>query len=87
MDLSGKWSFQLDPEDKGINEQWYKHSLAGSIYLPGSLQTQGLGEEVSVDTQWTGQIVDRSYFTDERYAPYRQPGNIKVPFWLQPAKV
>ena len=54
MDLSGKWSFQLDPEDKGINEQWYKHSLAGSIYLPGSLQAQGFGEEVSVDTQWTG---------------------------------
>ncbi len=87
MDLSGQWSFQLDPQDRGIDEQWYNHSLTDTINLPGSLQAQGFGEEVGVDTQWTGQIVDRSYFTDERYAPYRQPGNIKVPFWLQPAKV
>ncbi len=87
MDLSGKWSFQLDPEDKGIDEQWYNRQLADAIDLPGSLQAQGFGEEVGVDTQWTGQIVDRSYFTDQRYAAYRQPGNIKVPFWLQPEKV
>jgi hypothetical protein len=87
MDLSGIWSFQLDPEDKGIDEQWYNRQLAGTISLPGSLQVQGFGEEVSLDTQWTGQIVDRSYYSEERYAPYRQPGNIKVPFWLQPAKV
>jgi hypothetical protein len=39
-----------------------------------------------VDTQWTGQIVDRSFFTSPRYAPYRRPGNVKVPFWLQPDK-
>jgi hypothetical protein len=87
MDLSGKWSFQLDPQDQGIDEQWYNQHLADTISLPGSLQAQGFGEEVGVDTHWTGQIVDRSYYTDARYAPYRQPGNIKVPFWLQPAKV
>jgi hypothetical protein len=37
-------------------------------------------------TGWTGSIVDRSYFTEERYAKYRQPGNIKIPFWLKPVK-
>ena len=87
MDLSGNWAFQLDPRDRGITEQWYAHPLSEHIQLPGSLQAQGFGDEVSVDTQWTGDIVDRSWFSEERYAPYRQPGNLKVPFWLQPDKV
>lgn len=56
------------------------------IQLPGSLQMQGFGDSVTVDTPWTGQIVDRSWYTDERYAPYRVPGNVKIPFWLQPEK-
>ena len=33
-----------------------------------------------------GDIVDKSWFTAPEYAKYRQPGNIKVPFWLQPEK-
>ena len=57
---------------------------SGAIELPGALQAQGHGDEVGVDTAWTGQIVDRSFFSAPRYAPYRQPGRVKVPFWLQP---
>jgi len=30
--------------------------------------------------------VDKSWFTAPEYAKYRQPGNVKVPFWLQPDK-
>jgi len=30
--------------------------------------------------------VDKSWFTAPEYAEYRKPGNIKVPFWLQPEK-
>ena len=30
--------------------------------------------------------MDKSWFTAPEYAKYRQPGNIKVPFWLQPEK-
>ena len=52
--------------------------------FPGMIQAQGQGELVSVDTPWTGQIVDRSWFTAAEYAVYRKPGNVKVPFWLQP---
>ena len=54
--------------------------------LPGSLPEQGIGDEVTVDTQWTGGIVDRSFFTDPQFAKYREPGHIKLPFWLQPDK-
>jgi hypothetical protein len=54
--------------------------------MPGSLPAQGIGDEVTVNTKWTGDIVDKSWFTSPEYAKYRQPGNIKVPFWLQPEK-
>lgn len=86
MDLSGKWSFQLDPEDVGLGQQWQLQVFAQQLDLPGSLQAQGIGDEVSLETAWTGGIVDRSWFEEERYAPYREPGNLKVPFWLQPEK-
>lgn len=46
----------------------------------------GKGEEVSLKTKWTGEIVDKSYFTSEKYKKYRQPGNIKIPFWLKSVK-
>jgi beta-galactosidase/beta-glucuronidase len=33
-----------------------------------------------------GQIVDSAFYENPEYAKYREPGNIKVPFWLQPVK-
>jgi hypothetical protein len=84
--LEGEWGFRLDKEDLGIGEKWFNTKLEGRIRLPGSLQGQGFGNDVTVDTEWTGDIVDRSWFTEPEYAPYRQPGNIKVPFWLTPDK-
>lgn len=84
--LEGEWAFRLDRDDKGVQEQWWQKPLADRIRLPGALQAQGYGDDVTVDTKWTGQIVDRSWFTAPEYAKYRQPGNIKIPFWLQPDK-
>ncbi len=84
--LSGVWRFALDPADEGLVASWESRELEGRIRLPGALQAQGYGDDVTVGTRWTGQIVDRSFFTSPRYAPYREPGNVKVPFWLQPDK-
>jgi hypothetical protein len=86
MDLSGDWEFELDPDDRGDPEAWHSRQLRDRLHLPGSLQAQGFGEDVSVDTEWTGSIIDDSWFREPRYEPYRQPGNLKVPFWLQPVK-
>ena len=86
IDLSGEWAFAIDPGDVGIGEQWYNKPLGEKVNLPGSLQEQGYGEDVVVNTKWTGQIVDNSWYNAEKYAPYRQAGNIKIPFWLQPDK-
>jgi hypothetical protein len=84
IDLSGKWRFALDRANKGGGAKWFARVLEKSIMIPGTLPGQGIGDAVTVDTKWTGGIVDRSYFTSALYAQYREQGNIKVPFWLQP---
>jgi hypothetical protein len=84
IDLSGVWQFALDPNNAGLDQQWWKQGLEQQIQLPGSLQEQGYGEAPNLQTAWVGTIIDRSLFEDPRYAPYREPGNFKVPFWLQP---
>src|ERR1035437_8222837 len=83
---AGKWRFQLDRSNAGIEERWFERLLPDRIKLPGSLPAQGIGDDVTVETKWTGDIVDRSWFTAPEYAPYSKSGNIKVPFWLQPEK-
>ena len=87
LPLAGSWRFELDRADEGLVGGWGEgRTLSGEIELPGALQAQGQGDDVSLDTPWTGQIVDRSFFTSPAYAPYREPGHVKVPFWLQPDK-
>ena len=86
IDLSGTWKFAMDPSDKGISESWFNQILSDTLTLPGSLTSNGKGEDVTLTTQWTGQIVDSSFFKKAEYAKYREPGNIKIPFWLQPLK-
>ncbi len=86
IDLSGEWGFQMDPEGIGIDEEWFVEELGGMIRLPGSMAENGLGDDVSVDTEWTGQIVDRSWYTDSKYEKYRKGDSVKVPFWLTPVK-
>ena len=84
IDLAGEWRFALDPEDRGVAESWWFRELPERIQLPGILQAQGFGEEVTVATEWTAGVNDRSWFEDEALAPYREPGAVKIPFWLQP---
>jgi len=86
IDLSGEWQFAIDSLDAGITEKWFAKSLGDIIQLPGSLTSNGKGNEIGWNTQWTGQIVDSSFFKNTEYARYREPGNFKVPFWLQPVK-
>ncbi|UCG48178.1 MAG: discoidin domain-containing protein [Phycisphaerales bacterium] len=86
LSLAGQWGFRLDPEDSGLGAGWFNDRLADVIELPGSTVQGGYGEDISVDTKWTGGIVDRSWFTDAKYEKYRQLGSAKVPFWLTPLK-
>jgi hypothetical protein len=77
ISLAGEWQISLDPEAAFTGE---------TITLPGSLQEQGYGDEVDVHTSWTGQIIDSAWYHAPEYAKYREKGNVKVPFWLNPVK-
>jgi hypothetical protein len=86
LPLAGEWNFRIDSLDKGIENKWYLESAEEKVKLPGSMAENGKGSDVTLKTDWTGEIVDRSYFTEKKYEKYRQPGNIKIPFWLKPVK-
>ena len=86
LSLAGEWKFRIDSLDQGIENKWYNEIGNETVKLPGSMAENGKGDEVTLKTDWTGDIVDKSYFTDKKYERYRQPGNIKVPFWLKPVK-
>jgi hypothetical protein len=86
LSLDGNWFFQLDRADVGLAENWPMKELSGHIHLPGSLPEQGVGDIVTTNTVWTGEIVDQSFFSAPEFEKYRQPGNVKLPFWLTPAK-
>lgn len=86
ISLAGDWQFQTDHNDAGIREQWFNKKLSDKIRLPGSMLTNDKGDDVTLQTKWTGSIYDSSWFFNPRMAKYRQPGNLKFPFWLTPAK-
>ncbi len=44
------------------------------------------GDEVTLNTKWTGSIYDSSWYFRKDMAKYRQKGNLKFPFWLTPNK-
>jgi hypothetical protein len=86
MDLSGEWTVKLDRNDEGVNGRWYLTRFAEKLILPGSLAGNGMGDAITASTVWTSDMVDSSWYTADKYAPYREEGNIKIPFWLQPEK-
>ena len=68
ISLHGTWQYALDPEDKGIREQWAEKKLENALTLPGSLQTQGIGEDIGPNTKWVGLQRDtRSVLGDPVY--------------------
>ncbi len=83
--LDGEWRFALDCADSGIAEKWFERNLEDRIHLPGALQNQGFGDDITADTQWTGGSGVRQWF-HPKYERYRQADNIKIPFFLQPEK-
>lgn len=86
IDLSGEWNFAIDSLDKGIAEKWFDQTLSDKLVLPGSMTSNGKGDDITLETTWMGQIVDSSFYKNPEYAKFREPGNINIPFWLQPVK-
>lgn len=84
--LSGRWKFQIDREDKGVKEQWFRRNLEDHINLPGSMPEKLKGDDVTARTRWTGSLYDSSYYFNPYMEKYRIDGNVKLPFFLTPDK-
>jgi len=84
-DLSGFWRFSLDRTDSGVNQKWFASNLNGYIRLPGILQAQYQGDEITTSTPWVLSLYDRYWFLREDYKQYTER-NVKVPFLSQPPR-
>jgi beta-galactosidase len=100
LSLAGEWRFALDRNDVGTNEQWFAKNLSvlrssttaeggpDKIKLPGILQAQGYGDDISTNTPWVLTLGDawwklQSTALREHFS---QPGHVQVPFLAQPPK-
>jgi hypothetical protein len=86
IDLSGQWQFRMDPNDVGESEMWFNENLTETVQLPGSMNTNGKGNDITMETIWTGGMKDPDWYTRPYYAPFHDPENVRIPFWLQPNK-
>lgn len=73
IDLSGRWGISF-------------RNTKTSVTLPGSMNTNDLGDPLSVHTQWTGSLYDSSFYYNPYMAKYREEGKMKFPFFLTPKK-
>lgn len=86
-DLSGQWNFAIDRNDAGVSQKWFARALTDDrIPLPGSMPEHLKGDEITLETKFTGSIYDSSWYYNPAMEKYRQPGNLKMPFWLTHAK-
>lgn len=67
LSISGEWKFRIDSLDHGITEKWFTGLFDETVKLPGSMAENGKGDEVTLKTPRTGDIIDKSYFTDKKY--------------------
>ena len=86
LPLAGEWRFALDRQDAGVTEQWFARDLADKIQLPGLLEAQGYGDEISISTPWVLSLYDHFWYLRSAYAAYTNAGAVKVPFVSQPVR-
>ena len=76
------------PPGDGITQEWFKRNLPDRIQLPGVLQAQGFGNDISPTTPWVLGLGDAWW----RIQPaalrghFSKPGKVEVPFLSQPPK-
>ena len=86
ISLAGQWRFALDQANSGIKENWFGKKLPDKIQLPGILEAQGYGDEISIHTPWVLSLYDRFWYLRADYAAYTNSGDVKVPFLCQPTR-
>jgi hypothetical protein len=95
--LAGTWRFALDREDTGVKSAWFAQTLPtdnlqpatanSTISLPGILQTQGYGDDITAETQFVAALPrDMAWYKLPQYAAYTKPGHVEIPYLSQPIK-
>jgi hypothetical protein len=87
--LAGRWRFALDNQDVGAEARWYARALPADtqIQLPGILQTQGYGNEITAETPFVAALPrDMRWYLLPQYKAYTRPGNVQVPYLSQPVR-
>ena len=100
ISLAGAWDFTTEP-GSSPTAQLQRPEASPTTYgsdvmpvlqyddyviLPGSMLTNGKGDPVSVNTQWTGSLYDSSYYFNPYMERYRHEGQMKFPFFLTPER-
>ncbi|NLK75865.1 MAG: hypothetical protein GX288_11345 [Clostridiales bacterium] len=80
--LHGTWNFRLDDSQVGIQEGWQGKEFTDSIQIPGILQDQGYGYEISETTPWISGLHDKLWYQREEYKTDLE--GVNVPFLCQP---
>ena len=57
MDLSGRWQFKMDPNDRGIQEEWFSEDFADEVSLPGTMDENQKGYPNSLKVELTKENV------------------------------
>lgn len=85
LDLSGEWRFRIDRNDVGEQERWYAQTLEGTVRLPGSMTTNGIGDAPTFDFPWVGTIAtDRKWFNVNDDPKWNSRNDPRIVFWLTP---
>lgn len=87
--LAGTWRFSLDRDDAGVVQRWFAAALPANdtITLPGILQTQGYGDDITAETAFVAALPrDMAWYKLPQYAAYTKPGQVEVPYLSQPIK-
>ena len=86
ISLAGEWLFEIDKEDIGVRNKWHGKAFTSRVVLPGTMTSNGKGDDITLNTPWTASIYDSSYFFQPRLDKFRRFYNLKIPFWLTPDK-
>lgn len=86
MPLGGDWRFALDRDDAGVAAHWEGRTLPDRIRIPGILNAQGYGDEITAQTPWVLSLYDKHWNLRDEYKAFTAPGHVKVPFLSQPPR-
>ncbi|MCU0748206.1 MAG: hypothetical protein MUF13_01530 [Akkermansiaceae bacterium] len=86
--LAGEWRFEMDRADAGVDATWFSRELKDRIRLPGVLQSQGFGDEISEETPWVLGLGGEWWKlqSKELRESFSKPGHVEVPFLSQPPR-